>query len=166
MHMDHHNIPRISAISAYCMLMYCLGYARGALYDIQFGEKPKLAIRHLLPENIQKYVEVDLLTLARPQEPLPTDCFPERDRVYTSDDFCPVINIHTLSILYFALDSIRQAWSLASDDNQHKAALIDVNQITSLASLASRYGCDEDDLAVNTDEFIGNRGWDWYCDFR
>ena len=123
-----------------------------------------MSSHHLLPANLQRFVEVSLSELTPPSEPLAIECFCERDRVHTSDDFCPVVNRQTLSILYFALDSIRRVFPQSSHDSIPAQALKDVNYSTSLASLARRYGCEELDLAVNTDEYIGNRGWDWYCE--
>lgn len=128
------------------------------------GDYPGMSSQHLLPANLQRFIEVNLSELTPPSEPLPIECFCHGDRVHTSDDFRPVVNRQTLSILYFALDSIRRVLPQSSDNPVSTQALKEVNHSTSLASLARRYGCEELDLAVNTDEYIGNRGWDWYCE--
>ncbi len=164
--MHRTDLPRSSLIASYCMLMQCLGRARGALTAIQFSDDPGLSLQHLLPANIQRFVEIDLSTLSRPSEPLAVEAFSESDRVPTADDFCPIINIHTVAILYFALDSIRQVWSQFLNGSTSREALIEIGRSTSLAFLANRYGCHEVDLAVNSEEFIGNRDWDWYCEHQ
>lgn len=146
------------------MLMYCLGRARAELTSIQLGESPSMSSKHLLPANLQRFVDIDLSELKQPSEPLASEWFCERDRLHTSDNYSPVVNLQTISILYFAIDSIRRVFPQASKACVFSQALKDVNCSTSLASLAFRYGCEELDLAVNTDEYIGNRGWDWSCE--
>ena len=162
--MSNFDESKNSLIRAYCMILQCLGRARADLYEIQLGVKPTISTRHLLPASIQKYVAFEFSKLTQPPIPFTEECLSESDRVHSADDFHPVVNTTTLAVLYFAFDSIRQAWPQISNDTPDTQLLTKLIERTSLFSIAKRYGCNELDFAINGQQFIGDLDWKWYSE--
>lgn len=94
------SVPdREHLIKSYCMLMYCLGYARGAVQSLLDHETPGITPQHLRQESIQACVAIDLSALTCPVVPFAEIDLSDEDRLQTPEGYSPIISNQTASIV-------------------------------------------------------------------